>query len=114
MRRSYAARRESGTRSTHAAAGKRAGPSHRSAFLANWGLVTPVLLASSMNRRRLSVEGCSLGEAAMDLHGRDLGATVGLAAHTAFGKHAGDDEAHDGQHKEQRYSRDVSRLHGQY
>ena len=55
IRRSYAARRDAGTGSTHAAAEKRAGLSHRNAFLVNWSLVTPVPLESSMNRRRLSV-----------------------------------------------------------
>jgi hypothetical protein len=49
----------------------------------------------------------------MDLHGRDLGATVGVASHIALSEHAGDDESHDGQRDEQRHACDMSRLHGQ-
>ena len=97
IRRSYAARPESGTCSTHAAAGKRAGPSHRSALLANWSLVTPVLAGIQHEPAQALGQGCGLGDAAMDLHRRDLGATVGVASHIALGEHAGDDEAHDGQ-----------------
>ena len=49
----------------------------------------------------------------MDLHGRDLGATVGIASHIALGEHPSDDETDHGQRKEQRYSCDISRLHDQ-
>ncbi len=58
-------------------------------------------------------KGCGLGDAAVDLHRRDLSATVGVASQFALGEHAGDDGTHDGQRKEQRYSCDISRLHGQ-
>ena len=49
----------------------------------------------------------------MDLHGRDLGATVGVASQIALGEHAGNDGTHDGQRKEQRYPSNMSRVHGQ-
>ena len=53
-RRSYAARREAGTCSTHAAAGKPAGLSHLDALLSKSSLVTPRPATPAMNRRRLS------------------------------------------------------------
>ena len=112
IRRSYAARRESGTCSTHAAAGKPAGLSHLNAFLANWSLVTPVPLASSMNRRRLSVS-----DAACAMRPRICAAATSARCSESrrasrSASSAGDDEPRNGQRKKQRYWCDLSRPHG--